>query len=142
MIARQEFIEYAQVHSNYYGTSMRAVEDATRQPGSKICILEIDVQGAEQLNAKSELKPFNVFILPPSHDELKSRMESRGSESEESLRLRLETASKELAYHKNNVRMFHHSIVNDSLDQAYDEMKQAIVDCYPHLRERYPSRIA
>ena len=142
MIARGEFIESARVHDNYYGTSFASVEHESRQPGSRICILEIDVQGCEQLNTKTQLMPYNIFILPPSLDELKSRMEARGSETLESLNKRIETAKKELDYHSTHKSMFHHSITNDDLDQAYDEIKQAVVQCYPHLKDRYPSRIA
>ena len=95
MIARGEFIEYARVHSNIYGTSIeavRAVSDA-----GKTCLLDIDVQGAESVK-KTDLNARFLFVAPPSFAELESRLRGRGTETEEKIQLRLQNANSEMAY--------------------------------------------
>lgn len=90
-----KFIEYAEVHGKYYGTSVAAVEDV--QKAGKICILDIDVQGVQKVK-KSSLNPIYIFISPPSREELEKRLRGRGTETEEQIKVRLANASKELDY--------------------------------------------
>jgi guanylate kinase len=94
-IADGKFIEYAEVHGNYYGTSIAAAE-AVGAAGL-ICILEIDTQGAAQVN-KTSLNPFYYFFYPPNHASLEARLRGRGSESEETIALRLKNAFTELEW--------------------------------------------
>lgn len=72
-----------------------AVQDVLNQ--GKVCILDIDVQGAEQVK-NTDLNPLMVFIRPPSIEELEKRLRARNTETEQSLALRLDTAKKEIEY--------------------------------------------
>ena len=90
---RGDFLEWAQINRNFYGTAFGSVK-ASHKMGQDF-ILELDVQGAESLR---ELKypAIFVFILPPSLEELKARLKNRATESEEKINLRLETGLKEI----------------------------------------------
>jgi guanylate kinase len=92
-IAEGKFLEHADVHGNMYGTSVAAVQ-AVLATG-RVCVLDIDVQGARQVR-KSALKAIFVFVAPPSLYELERRLRSRGTESEEQVQKRLGNAREEL----------------------------------------------
>jgi guanylate kinase len=123
------FIEHAEVHGNIYGTSYTAVGQV--QESGKICILDIDVQGMEAMK-RTHLNPRTIFIAPPSHEELEKRLRGRGTESEENIQKRLANAHKELL-HLSKDGAVHHTIVNDDLQEAYQKLRQKIVEWYPHL---------
>ena len=90
-IADGKFLEFAEVHGNFYGTPLNKITERINR-GEDI-LLEIDVQGA--LNVKKKFpEGVYIFLLPPSLDELKRRIEGRGTETSESLELRLANASK------------------------------------------------
>ena len=121
-IENGKFLEYAHVHQNIYGTSFAAVKTVTKS--GKICLLDIDVQGAE-LVKKSDLNAAYVFIAPPSMEELERRLRGRGTESEDAVLKRLENARKEMA--KKDVEGFFDAvIVNDDVDKAYEALKSVI----------------
>lgn len=90
-----EFIETAVFSGNLYGTSFEAVKQV--QSAGKVCVLDIEVEGVKQIK-KSHLNALFVFIEPPSIEELERRLRGRQTETEESLRLRLETARQEIVY--------------------------------------------
>jgi guanylate kinase len=94
-IAEGKFIEYAEVHGKYYGTSVAAVESVRKQ--GKICILDIDVQGVQKVK-ESSLQPLYLFISPPSMESLEKRLRGRGTETEDQMKMRLGNAAKELEY--------------------------------------------
>lgn len=96
-IAAGMFVESAEVHGNIYGTSIKAIKDVTAQ--GKVCVLDIDVQGAEQVK-KSDLdsRAVYIFISPPSMAELEARLRGRATETEEKIQLRLKTAQTEMKY--------------------------------------------
>jgi len=121
-----KFIEYAEVHGNYYGTSFEAV-DAVRQDG-KVCLLDIDVQGVQNLK-KTGFEANYVFIAPPSLATLRSRLEGRGTETPESLERRTLNASKELNYGLKE-GSFDVVIVNDDLDSACRKFTEALDSFY------------
>ena len=109
------FLEYANVHGNWYGTSVDFVQ--SKLSSGVNLILEIDVQGFRQINDLS----FNydsIFILPPSMHSLEERIKSRGDEDLESINLRLRNAKDELAY----ANEYKHIIINDSFDDAENEL--------------------
>ena len=110
-----EFLEWAQVHDHRYGT-LKSEVDACLERGDSV-VLEIDVQGGMNVR-KSYPDAVLVFIEPPSWDVLVERLRGRGTESEESLAIRLNTAKAELKLaHTYDVR-----IVNDDLEQATKEL--------------------
>lgn len=118
-IAEGEFLEYAQVFGQYYGTSRKAVE--AQQGKGKHVILVIDTQGALQL--KDKLEAVFIFISPPSLEELKSRLHRRKSESDEAIEHRLSWAEKEMAL---SGRYCYH-IVNDHLKAAYEALRSILI---------------
>lgn len=119
MIENNEFLEHAEVYSNFYGTPKQYVLDKLEQ--GKDVLLEIDIQGA--LNVK-EIYPDGVFtfIMPPSMKELKNRIEKRGTETREAMVKRLESAYKEIEY----VFKYDYAVLNDEVDSAVDKI-QAIL---------------
>ena len=126
-----KFIEYAEVHGNYYGTSIQAVESVKGQ--GKICILDIDVQGVRNVK-KSSLEPRYVFIAPPSMEILESRLRSRGTEKEEDIVKRLGNAAAELEYGNKEGNM-DRVFVNDNLDATFAKVVECFKEWYPNLVE-------
>jgi len=117
-IARGEFIEHAQVHGNVYGTSIDAVKRVV--DSGRICILDIDVQGAMQVKKSSlQAKSAFMFLSPPSLAALEERLRGRGTECEEKVLLRLENARKELLFAEEEPAFFHQVLVNGDLDDTY-----------------------
>ena len=120
MIARGEFLEWAEVHGNLYGTSQRQVEEL-RATGTDV-ILTIDVQGAE--NARREFpEAISVFILPPSYEALVARLAKRGANHADDLQLRLSNAQHELRHYEH----FDYLVINDDLEHATRELAAIIV---------------
>ena len=110
-----EFLEWAEVHNNYYGTSKRWLEEQTR--AGRDILLEIDWQGAQQVR-KVFPKAVGVFILPPSRQALEQRMRTRGQDSEEVIARRLAAAREERSHYAE----FDYVIVNEVFDTAVEEM--------------------
>jgi guanylate kinase len=129
-----KFVEYAEVHGNYYGTSIAAVE-AVQQKG-QICVLDIDIQGVMKVK-ESSLKPRYLFIAPPSMDELEKRLRGRGTETEEKIQLRLKNASKELEYGQ-QAGNFDRIFVNADLKATFEDLADAFKEWYPSLDEVAP----
>jgi guanylate kinase len=123
-IKNGEFIENAEFSGNLYGTSKKAVSDVVSS--GKICVLDVDVQGVKSLKT-TDLNPVYIFIMPPSIDELEKRLRNRGTETESSLKKRLDAAQSELDYCKEK-DAFHHIIVNDNLEEAYGKLRDILFD--------------
>jgi len=121
MIARQEFLEYAKVFGNYYGTSRQWVAEKTKT-GSDV-ILEIDWQGAKQIKA---LMPnsISIFILPPSTQELQRRLETRNQDAAKVIAQRLAQAGDEISH----CAEFDYIVVNDKFEEALSDL-QSIIRC-------------
>lgn len=120
LIRREEFLEYASVHGNFYGTSRGQVERET--DAGRDVILEIDVQGAESIR-KMLPESVGIFILPPSYQALRERLIFRRTESEEDLALRLLNAHLEVKRYEE----FDYVIINDQVTQATDDLKAIIL---------------
>ncbi len=119
MIAKDEFFEYAKVFGNYYGTPKKAVMDRLNE--GKDVILEIDVQGAIQIEEAYD-EAIMIFILPPSLKELKKRICTRATESEEVIQRRLKEAIKEIGC----LNHYKYVIINDDLKIAVQNLKSII----------------
>ncbi|MBQ6006114.1 MAG: guanylate kinase [Selenomonadaceae bacterium] len=118
-IADEKFLEYAEVYGNFYGTPLNKIEERLNR-GEDI-LLEIDVQGA--LNVKRKCpEGIYIFLLPPSLEELKRRIEGRGTESPESLSRRLKNAVAEIKIGLE----YDYVVVNDSVDKAVAEIKSIL----------------
>lgn len=119
MIKNQELIEWVEYCNNYYGTPRTYIENAKNQ-GLDV-ILEIEVEGA--VNIKNKYPDcVLVFILPPSFDELKERIESRGTENYKVIEQRLERAKKEIEY----INYYDYVIINDVLQDAVDNLNSIL----------------
>jgi len=119
MASRGEFLEWAEVHGNYYGTS-RVWLEAQMNSGTDI-LLEIDWQGAQQVR-KVFPAAVGVFILPPSIEELERRLRGRGTDSEEVIARRVLAAQGEMRH----VGEFDYVIINNDLPVALDELVSVV----------------
>ena len=120
MAENGEFAEWAEVHGNLYGTSLKTLEES-RSDGIDL-ILDIDCQGAAKLK-ESQAQGVNIFILPPSFSELKRRLESRNSDSKEVIDKRVTNAASEIP----EARWYDYIIVNDKFSKAVEELKSIII---------------
>lgn len=121
-IAEGKFIEHANVHGNIYGTSFESVMKVVEN--KKICILDIDVQGVQQV-MKAGMKAIFVLVKPPSLEELSRRLHGRGTDSEESIQLRLKNCKHELDMAE--TLHFPNVIVNTDLNEAYAKLREIIL---------------
>jgi guanylate kinase len=120
MAARGEFLEYARVFDNCYGTGVRTVEEALAN-GEQL-LLEIDWQGARQVRARLP-EALSIFILPPSRSALEQRLKDRSTDSEAVIRRRLQDAAEDIGHWSE----FDYVVVNDRFEQALGDL-QAIVE--------------
>ena len=116
MIEADEFVEWAEVHGQLYGTSRKALQDADDQ--GRFLLLDIDVQGAMQVRQRVP-EALLVFVLPPGADELVKRLRARGTEGEDTLVRRIENARGELGM----ASEFDYVVVNDDLEHAIDDVR-------------------
>ncbi|PLY02973.1 MAG: guanylate kinase [Desulfuromonas sp.] len=119
MVEDNEFAEWAEVHGNCYGTARKTI-DAARDAGEDL-LLEIDWQGAAQLRGNGVDGVF-VFILPPSFEELRKRLEGRGTDAPEVIEQRLQNARRELQ----EAFRYDYQVVNDDFAQALQELKSIV----------------
>jgi len=119
LVAQNAFLEWAEVHGNLYGTTRGELDRARSL--SRDLVLDIDVQGAEQV-VKSDPRALTIFLKPPSLEVLKARLKGRGTDSADSLAVRIRNAEIELA----RAGEFQHVVVNDDLDTAVNEVKAII----------------
>ena len=137
MIERGDFLEYADVFGNYYGTARRFLDDA-RVRGNDL-LLDIDVQGASQLQ-RSLPYAISIFILPPNKQELEKRLRRRSSAErvtdETVIQRRLETASREIE----NYEKYGYILVNDQLDDSIDALRAIILTERLRAAGRKPER--
>lgn len=115
-----EFAEWAEVHGNFYGTSIRTLEECRCQ-GIDV-ILDIDCQGARQLKERYHGGVY-VFILPPSYEELRRRLNGRSSDSDEVINRRIDAAAGEIR----ESRWYDYIIVNDRFSRAVEELKSVVI---------------
>ncbi len=114
LIAGDQFLEWAEVHDNLYGTAQAELERASDARG---IIFDIDHQGARQIKS-ARPDAVAVFILPPSMETLQKRLRGRASEDEETVQRRFRVAREEIAHYG----LFDYVLVNDDLDEATDKL--------------------
>jgi len=119
MVLANAFVEWAKVHGHRYGTSKKAIEDRIAH-GTDV-ILEIDWQGALQIK-RIFTNAILIFILPPSWEELRSRLERRGEDSPDVIEVRLKNAEEELAQAKE----FDFVIINELFERALFDLKAIV----------------
>jgi guanylate kinase len=133
MVAEGDFLEWAHVHKDYYGTSLKWVDGMENQGRS--ILFDIDVQGVRQARAKGSEGAY-IIIIPPDMAELEKRLIGRGTESGDSLKIRLDNAKKELSCWE----MYDYIVVNDSLETAVNDIK-TIIRAYGLTRNQVAGRI-
>ena len=121
MIVDNVFLEHAEVHGNFYGTSYAAIEEQLRN-GFDV-ILDIDVQGAAILRENPQVDAAFIFIAPPSLVELERRLRGRGTENEEKVQVRLINARTELE----SSSKYEYLIVNNDIDEATNVLKAIVL---------------
>lgn len=121
LIEKGEFIEWAKVHSNYYGTSKSFVEEGLSK--GDILLFDLDVQGADAVKKHFKEDSHIIFIEPPSVEELEKRLRGRKTEKEETIELRINNAKEELKRKDD----FDYNVVNDDFDIAYKELKELVL---------------
>lgn len=119
MIKNDSLAEWAEVHGNYYGTSVAFLAENLK--AGRDVLLDIDVNGAKQI-VKKFPEAVTIFIMPPSAEILRERLITRATDSLETIEKRLNNAKDEIA-EKN---FYRHIVVNDDLDVASNEMKDLI----------------
>ncbi len=112
MIEDGDFLEWARVHDNYYGTAVAPIQEKLEE-GFDV-LLDIDVQGADIVRKQNRLACVDIFIAPPDRVELENRLRRRGTEDEQSLEVRLANSFEEMAKSSN----YRYLIVNDRLNEA------------------------
>jgi len=120
-IQNDNFLEYAIVHGNYYGTSLKPVREALSQ--GKLVIFDIDVQGNTAINNRLGDITTSVFITPPTLTELRERLQNRSTDTQEVIETRIEMAKKEIQ----RVSEYDFLVVNDDLDKASELLKQIAI---------------
>ncbi|MGM0596476.1 MAG: guanylate kinase [Myxococcota bacterium] len=111
------FLEFATIHGNYYGTTLKSARKVLE--AGRDLLLDVDVQGCESIQKKWGKEPVYIFILPPSFAELKNRLLLRGTESTETLKTRLTNAARELSKYN----LYDYLVINDDLEVAYKELR-------------------
>jgi guanylate kinase len=123
MIAQNQFLEYAQVFGNYYGTACRFLDDA--KYSDKDLLLDIDVQGAEQVRSKVP-DAVSIFVMPPNRDTLEQRLRNRSHVEKvdpKVIERRLDNAQKEIV----NYDKYGYILVNKILEKAVSELKAIVL---------------
>ena len=137
-IDQGEFLEWAAVHGNYYGTSKRWI--AAQMENGRDVLLEIDWQGAQQVR-KALPEAIGVFILPPSLEALQERLSGRGTDSAETIARRIAAARDEMRH----VDEFDYVIINDDLHLALGHLLSVVSASrlrYKSQRQRHPALFA
>jgi len=120
MIEQDDFLEYAEVHDNYYGTARSFLRLAEQE--GKDLLLDIDVQGADQIKARTP-EAVSIFLLPPNRQELEKRLRTRSLDEEAVIQRRLVTASREIE----NYGKYDYILVNDRLEESVDLLKSILL---------------
>lgn len=116
-IEEDQFLEYAIVHGNYYGTSLKPVKKALAE--GKLVIFDIDVQGNSAISSRLGDITTSVFITPPTLSELKKRLQNRNTDAQEVIDRRVEMARREIQ----RASEYEYLLVNDDLDVAAEKLR-------------------
>jgi guanylate kinase len=131
MISNHEFLEYAQVFDNWYGTGVRTVQEALSN-GEQL-LLEIDWQGASQVRLRIP-EALSIFILPPSREALEQRLRGRSTDTDEVIQRRLRDAAEDLSHW----REFDYVVINDHFEQAIEDLQAIVENRGGHLQAARP----
>jgi guanylate kinase len=120
-IERGEFVEWAEVHSHFYGSLQSTVDEARAR--KSVAIFDIDVQGGQAIKRKHP-DTVTIFVLPPSMEELERRLRDRQTDSDETIRRRMLAARSEM---ERGIASYDYIVVNDDFERAYGELRSVVV---------------
>lgn len=132
LIQNGDLLEWAEVYGNYYGTARKFIDDRLRE-GNDV-LLDIDVQGARTIRAKRS-DAIGIFIMPPSYQVLRARLETRSLDKEYIIEQRLKIARREITHYKT----YDYLIVNDDFDESANELKAIILGSRCRMTSRAES---
>jgi guanylate kinase len=132
LIRRNEFLEWAEVYGNYYGTARKFIDDTLH--GGKDVLLDVDVQGARTMRRKRP-DAISVFIMPPSYQVLRRRLENRKLDKEYVIEQRLKIARREIVQYKD----YDYLIINDDFDESVKELEAIILGSRCQMTSRAES---
>ncbi|MBM4349179.1 MAG: guanylate kinase [Deltaproteobacteria bacterium] len=121
MVAKEQFLEWAEVLGHYYGTAW--VDPKALEREGVDLILDIDTQGAKKAKEKLD-HAILIFLLPPSIDSLKERLMGRGLDSAETIQFRLAHAKRDVG----EAHWYHHIVINERIEEAVEKLKAIIID--------------
>jgi guanylate kinase len=127
MVEADEFVEYAYVHGNYYGTSLNDIARILAK--GKNLLIDIDVQGARQIEERYGDEGIFIFILPPDFELLRTRLTARQTDAIDEIERRLKKAEEEVQHYQD----YDYVIINDDFEQAVKELESIIIaeQCCP-----------
>jgi guanylate kinase len=120
-IERGDFVEWAEVHGNFYGSPQSVVDEARAKRG--VAVFDIDVQGGQAIKRKHP-DAVLIFILPPSMEELERRLRDRKTDSDETIRKRMLAARSEI---ERGVASYDYIVVNEDIERAFQELRSVVV---------------
>jgi len=127
MISNNDFVEFAEVFGNMYGTARSNIKE--KLDASIDIILEIDWQGARQVRENMP-NSISIFILPPSKNVLLQRLTDRGQDDEETISKRMKNSESEMSHYDE----FEYLVINDQFDSAFNDLKAIIQDCNNNIK--------
>lgn len=125
----RKFLEYAEVHTNLYGTSLKAVQNIWSK--GKLAILDVDTKGVEQIRESRSVLAKYIFIVPPTLEELQRRLTSRGTETPEQVAMRMRNAQAQLLFAEQNAKIWDLVLENGNLDQSVDYLVSVMQGWFP-----------
>ena len=120
LILKGHFVEWENVHGQYYGTALNSLNDAIK--GHKTLLLEMDVKGSMSIKKLYPEKTFSIFIIPPSIEHLRDRLKKRGTDSEKRIEIRLKRFKEEMEFQNK----FDYVMVNENLELAKIELQNKV----------------
>lgn len=125
----RKFLEYAEVHTNLYGTSLKAVQNIWSK--GKLAILDVDTKGVEQIRESRSVLAKYIFIVPPTLEELQRRLTSRGTETPEQVAMRMRNAQTQLLFAEQNAKIWDLVLENGNLDESVDYLVSVMQGWFP-----------
>lgn len=125
LVAKGEFLEHAVVHDTWYGTSETSVRKVLAD--DRVCFMDLDIVGAQNLRKHPTLRSLIVFVVPPSFEILEHRLRSRGTETESKIQKRLADGKEWVQWFEEHKDFFDFHFLNDNLDKCYSEFREAIM---------------
>jgi len=120
LILKEHFVEWENVHGQYYGTALNSLDDAIK--GDKTLLLEMDVKGSMSIKKLYPEKTFSIFIMPPSIEDLRNRLKNRGTDSEKRIEIRLKRFKEEMEFQNK----FDYVMVNENLELAKIQLQNKV----------------